>query len=72
MTNPSDFPLTRQRFLQIAGASAAAFATAPLSALAQSGPVYDPAVSAKPVQTKPIPSSGEQIADRRHGHLGSP
>jgi aryl-alcohol dehydrogenase-like predicted oxidoreductase len=61
MTNPSDFPLTRQRFLQLAGASAAALATAPLSAFAQSGPVYDPAVAAKPVQTKPIPSSGEQL-----------
>jgi aryl-alcohol dehydrogenase-like predicted oxidoreductase len=61
MTNPSDFPLTRQRFLQLAGASAAALATAPLSAFAQSGPVYDPAVSAKPVQTKPIPSSGENL-----------
>lgn len=61
MTNPNDCALTRQRFLQLAGASAAALATAPFSALAQSGPVYDPAISAKPVQTKPIPSSGEQL-----------
>ena len=61
MTKSRDFTLTRQRFLQLTGASAAALATAPLSALAQSGPVYDPTVTAKPVQTKPIPSSGEQL-----------
>jgi aryl-alcohol dehydrogenase-like predicted oxidoreductase len=61
MTRSRDLTLTRQRFLQLAGASAAALATAPVSALAQSAPVYDPAVSAKPVQTKPIPSSGEPL-----------
>jgi aryl-alcohol dehydrogenase-like predicted oxidoreductase len=61
MTKLSDLTMTRQRFLQLAGASAAALATAPFSALAQGGPVYDPAVTAKPVQTKPIPSSGEPL-----------
>src|SRR5687768_15904896 len=59
MSKCNDFAMTRQRFLQLAGASAAAFSTTPFHALAQGGPQYDPAVSAKPVQTRPIPSSGE-------------
>jgi aryl-alcohol dehydrogenase-like predicted oxidoreductase len=61
MTSSNDFNLTRQRFLRLAGASATALAAAPFNVLAQGGPQYDPAVSAKPVQTKPIPSSGEQL-----------
>ncbi len=40
---------------------AAALATTPFHVLAQGGPQYDPAVSAKAVQTRPIPSSGEQL-----------
>jgi aryl-alcohol dehydrogenase-like predicted oxidoreductase len=61
MTKSSNFTLTRQRFLQLASASAAALATTPFHVFAQGGPQYDPAVSAKPVQTRPIPSSGEQL-----------
>lgn len=58
--------MTRQRFLKLAGGAAGALAAerllGPLStAWAQGGPVYDPAVTAKPVQTRPIPSSGEAL-----------
>lgn len=61
MVNSSNFTLTRQRFLQLASASAAALVTMPFHAFAQGATQYDPAVSAKPVQTKPIPSSGEPL-----------
>jgi aryl-alcohol dehydrogenase-like predicted oxidoreductase len=59
-------PMTRQRFLKLAAAAGGALAADGLlgpidTALAQGGPVYDPAISAKPVQTRPIPSSGEQL-----------
>lgn len=59
-------PMTRQQFLKLTAAAGGVLAAdgllGPLgSALAQGGPVYDPAVSAKPVQTKPIPSSGEAL-----------
>jgi len=59
-------PMTRQQFLRLTAAAGGVLAAdgllGPLgSALAQGGPVYDPAVSAKPVQTKPIPSSGEAL-----------
>jgi aryl-alcohol dehydrogenase-like predicted oxidoreductase len=59
-------PMTRQRFLKLAAAAGGALAADGLlgpfnKALAQGGPVYDPAISAKPVQSKPIPSSGEQL-----------
>ncbi len=59
-------PMTRQQFLKLTAAAGGVLAAdgllGPLgSALAQGGPVYDPAVSAKPVRTKPIPSSGEAL-----------
>jgi aryl-alcohol dehydrogenase-like predicted oxidoreductase len=59
-------PMTRQRFLKLAAASGGVLAAdgllGPLgSAFAQGGPVYDPAITAKPVQTRPIPSSGEPL-----------
>ena len=59
-------PMTRQRFLKLAAAAGGVLAAdgllGPLgSVLAQGGPVYDPAITAKPVQTKPIPSSGEAL-----------
>jgi aryl-alcohol dehydrogenase-like predicted oxidoreductase len=67
MTKSRDLaPMTRQLFLKLAaaagGLAAADGLLGPLgSAFAQGGPVYDPAVTAKPVQTRPIPSSGEAI-----------
>jgi aryl-alcohol dehydrogenase-like predicted oxidoreductase len=59
-------PMTRQRFLKLAAAAGGVLAADALlqpldTAWAQGGPVYDPAISAKPVQTRPIPSSGEQL-----------
>jgi aryl-alcohol dehydrogenase-like predicted oxidoreductase len=59
-------PMTRQRFLKLAAAAGGLLAADTLlrplgTAWAQGGPVYDPAISAKPVQTRPIPSSGEQL-----------
>ncbi len=58
--------ITRKRFLKLAAAAGGALAAERLfgtfaPAFAQSGPTYDPAVAAKPVQTRPIPSSGEQL-----------
>jgi aryl-alcohol dehydrogenase-like predicted oxidoreductase len=70
MTKPHDrngaAPMTRQRFLKLAAAAGGVLAAEGLlgpvdKAFAQSGPVYDPAITAKPVQTRPIPSSGEQL-----------
>jgi len=62
---PSAWPMTRKRFLKLAAATSGALAAEslfrPFHAFAQGGPTYDAAVSAKPVQTRPIPSSGEQI-----------
>jgi aryl-alcohol dehydrogenase-like predicted oxidoreductase len=60
-------PMTRQRFLKLAttigGVLAADALLRPLdTAWAQGRPIYDPAVSAKPGQTRPIPSSGEPLA----------
>ena len=60
------WPMTRSRFLKLAAAVGGALAAENLfgsftRAFAQNAPTYDPAVSAKPVQTRPIPSSGEQI-----------
>lgn len=59
-------PMTRKRFLEVAAASGAVFVADQLlgpfaPAFAQAGPSYDPGISAKPVQTRAIPSSGEQI-----------
>lgn len=59
-------PMTRQRFLKLAAAAGGVLAVDTLlrpldTAWAQGGPVYDPAISAKPVQTRSIPSSGEQL-----------
>ncbi len=59
-------PMTRQQFLKLAAAAGGALAADGLlgpvgKAFAQGGPVYDPAISAKPIQTKPIPSSGEAL-----------
>ena len=58
--------MTRQRFLKLTVAGGSVLAAdgllAPLrTAFGQGGPIYDPAVSVRPVQTKPIPSSGEQL-----------
>lgn len=58
--------MTRKRFLQLAAATGGVLAAerllGPLApAFAQGGPTYEPAVSAKPVQTRPIPSSGEAL-----------
>jgi aryl-alcohol dehydrogenase-like predicted oxidoreductase len=56
--------MTRTRFLKLAAGGAGALAAEHLFgpvAFAQSGPKYDPAITAKPVQTRPIPSSGEAI-----------
>ncbi len=62
----SAWPMTRKRFLKLAAATGGALAVERLlspfvPAFAQSGPSYDPAVSARPVQTRPIPSSGEPL-----------
>jgi aryl-alcohol dehydrogenase-like predicted oxidoreductase len=59
-------PMTRQRFLKLAAAAGGVVAADGLlrplgSAFAQGGPVYDPAITAKPVQTRSIPSSGEPL-----------
>jgi len=60
------WPMTRSRFLKLAAATGGALAAESLfgvftQTFAQSGPTYDAAIAAKPVQTRPIPSSGEQI-----------
>lgn len=61
-----DRKLTRQGFLKLAAAAGGAVAAERLlgpvaPAWAQGGPTYDPTVSARPVQTRPIPSSGELL-----------
>jgi aryl-alcohol dehydrogenase-like predicted oxidoreductase len=58
--------MTRKRLLTLLAAAGGAFALERLigpfaPAWAQGGPTYDPAVAAKPVQTRPIPSSGEPL-----------
>ena len=64
MTRTSD--MTRQRFLKLAAGAGGVLAAESLigpfaPAWAADGSAYDPAVLAKPVQTKAIPSSGERI-----------
>lgn len=60
------WPMTRQRFLKLVAASGGALVAERIlgpfaPAFGQSGPTYDPAVLAKPVQTRPIPWSGEPL-----------
>ncbi len=58
-------PMTRQQFLKLAAAAGGVLAAdgllGPLNKAFAQAPVYNPAVTAKPVQTRPIPSSGEQL-----------
>jgi aryl-alcohol dehydrogenase-like predicted oxidoreductase len=69
MTKPhhpnSAAPLTRQQFLKLAAGAGGMLAAdgflGPLNKAFAQAPVYNPAVTAKPVQTRPIPSSGEQL-----------
>jgi aryl-alcohol dehydrogenase-like predicted oxidoreductase len=58
--------MTRQRFLRLGAAGGGVLAVDGLlgpvrKVFAQGGPIYDPVITAKPVQTRPIPASGEQL-----------